>query len=405
MVSKHEFKPSISGEALKALAELLSGELRAMSDETEAAVLRELPVLDSGADATLRRHMIEATFRRMIVALSGEAEPESEAATHIAFGAASARAGIPLETLTAGYRIGARVGWAHLRRGVRALQLDPDLVLALADAHVAYVDELAANSVEGYAREADAVRGERARERQALLDRLLAGDAGQDEEGVRAAARAARWPWPERLAVAVLLAGNPRFAPDEQVLVGSAGRATVAAGPPAALEAWLARAEVSAALALSGAAQAPTALARARQLAGLAAAGVLAPVGTLRWEDELSKVVLNADPAASAALAERRLAPLRDRAPARTRLLEETLGAWLDNPGRPSAIAHALHLHPQTVRYRLARLRERLGDALDDPDARFEFCLALRYRAGRADQSVAVGIGLPSGRTAASGSR
>ena len=35
-------------------------------------------------------------------------------------------------------------------------------------------------------------------------------------------------------------------------------------------------------------------------------------------------------------------------------------------------------MHPQTVRYRLARLRERFGDALDDPDARFELALALR---------------------------
>jgi DNA-binding PucR family transcriptional regulator len=32
------------------------------------------------------------------------------------------------------------------------------------------------------------------------------------------------------------------------------------------------------------------------------------------------------------------------------------------------------------VHYRLARLRERLGDRLDDPQARFELALALRYR-------------------------
>ena len=44
-------------------------------------------------------------------------------------------------------------------------------------------------------------------------------------------------------------------------------------------------------------------------------------------------------------------------------------------------MARALHVHPQTARYRLARLRELLGDPLDDPDARFELELALR--AGR----------------------
>jgi DNA-binding PucR family transcriptional regulator len=35
-------------------------------------------------------------------------------------------------------------------------------------------------------------------------------------------------------------------------------------------------------------------------------------------------------------------------------------------------------VHPQTVRYRLASLRETFGEALDDPAARLELALALR---------------------------
>ena len=35
-------------------------------------------------------------------------------------------------------------------------------------------------------------------------------------------------------------------------------------------------------------------------------------------------------------------------------------------------MAAELHVHPQTARYRIARLRELLGEQLDDPDARFE---------------------------------
>ncbi|MFL6152631.1 MAG: helix-turn-helix domain-containing protein [Ornithinibacter sp.] len=42
------------------------------------------------------------------------------------------------------------------------------------------------------------------------------------------------------------------------------------------------------------------------------------------------------------------------------------------------AVAERLHVHPQTVRYRVAQLRELFGDSLDDPDARFELALALR---------------------------
>ena len=37
-------------------------------------------------------------------------------------------------------------------------------------------------------------------------------------------------------------------------------------------------------------------------------------------------------------------------------------------------------MHPQTVSYRLKRLRELLGDDLDDPAARFELLLVLTSR-------------------------
>jgi DNA-binding PucR family transcriptional regulator len=46
--------------------------------------------------------------------------------------------------------------------------------------------------------------------------------------------------------------------------------------------------------------------------------------------------------------------------------------------GAVSPTAAALDVHPQTVRYRVARLRELFGTSLDDPEARFELQLALR---------------------------
>jgi DNA-binding PucR family transcriptional regulator len=61
--------------------------------------------------------------------------------------------------------------------------------------------------------------------------------------------------------------------------------------------------------------------------------------------------------------------------------MRETALAFVRHGGNSVAMAAELHLHPQTVRYRVARMRELLGDALDDPDARFELELALRARA------------------------
>ena len=42
------------------------------------------------------------------------------------------------------------------------------------------------------------------------------------------------------------------------------------------------------------------------------------------------------------------------------------------------AVAAALDVHPQTVRYRVRQLRDLFGERLEDPEARFELALALR---------------------------
>ena len=42
--------------------------------------------------------------------------------------------------------------------------------------------------------------------------------------------------------------------------------------------------------------------------------------------------------------------------------------------------ARRLHVHPQTIRYRLRQVSELFGDALGEPDTRFQLLLALRAR-------------------------
>ncbi|ONI82977.1 PucR family transcriptional regulator [Actinosynnema sp. ALI-1.44] len=58
--------------------------------------------------------------------------------------------------------------------------------------------------------------------------------------------------------------------------------------------------------------------------------------------------------------------------------LVETLRAWLDAFGDVIAAAAAVHVHPNTFRYRLRRLTEISGIDLADPDARFAAMLQLR---------------------------
>jgi DNA-binding PucR family transcriptional regulator len=83
---------------------------------------------------------------------------------------------------------------------------------------------------------------------------------------------------------------------------------------------------------------------------------------------------------AAAALPQEALGPLR--------LLQEhdevggtdylqTLTAWLDHPGAPTAAARAIHVHPNTMRYRMGRIADLAGLDLDDPVVRLAVRLQL----------------------------
>ncbi len=120
-------------------------------------------------------------------------------------------------------------------------------------------------------------------------------------------------------------------------------------------------------------------LARARAAHTLMREGLLPDEPIVAADDHLAELLLHGgDTTLATDLATRVLAPLGELRPKAATRLRETLRAWLDHPGQVQAVAERLHVHPQTVRYRVAQLRELFGDRLDDPDARFELALALR---------------------------
>lgn len=65
-----------------------------------------------------------------------------------------------------------------------------------------------------------------------------------------------------------------------------------------------------------------------------------------------------------------------------TASLTATLAAWLDAFGDVRAAAAALHVHPNTFRYRLRRVAEVGAIDLADPEARFAVMLQMRVLAG-----------------------
>ena len=109
-------------------------------------------------------------------------------------------------------------------------------------------------------------------------------------------------------------------------------------------------------------------------------ATALAHPGPIDSEDHLARLAIRADPSALVDLRARALAPLDGQRPATRERLEETLRSWLLHQGRRDAVAAELHVHPQTVRYRMGQLRALYGDRLDDPARVLDLIIALSSR-------------------------
>ena len=60
--------------------------------------------------------------------------------------------------------------------------------------------------------------------------------------------------------------------------------------------------------------------------------------------------------------------------------LFDTFRAWLANKGSVTNAAAQLHVHPNTVRYRLRRIERYTGRSLAVPDELAEMCLAFAVR-------------------------
>ena len=345
--------------------------------------------------------------------LVGTDEPALPPHVHdvfVALGAAEAREDRGPEALLTALRTASRL---MLRMAYESLArvrpVGTGELLDLSEATSAYVDELAAASTDGYALQLREQAGEGDRRRRELAELLLRG--GAPESVVAAAAAGIGW---RSLGardgiVPVLLppdqARDARFRYGADGVVVERARDAVLllrAGPRAA------RPQLAEALQGRGAvvgpalpwAQVPEAL-RLSELAsrlvgdpvadpgGRAVGGAVADPGggAVRRvpgptfaDDHLVALALNGEPSALVVLSARRLAPFRAlRAPQRESLLA-TLEAWLRHWGSRAAVSAELFVHPQTVSYRVRRLRDLLGEDLDDPGARFELQLVLAAR-------------------------
>lgn len=102
--------------------------------------------------------------------------------------------------------------------------------------------------------------------------------------------------------------------------------------------------------------------------------------GYCDYRETLLPRVLAGDAQAHAAYVAQTLGPLLKGGPAERRLLG-TLTVLARHDFSHKAAARILHVHPNTLRYRLRRLEQRLGMDFSDPDVRFRLRLAVEILA------------------------
>jgi PucR C-terminal helix-turn-helix domain len=381
------------------VADVIEPELDAITEEIMATIAREVPAyarpFEGSFGRGVRTGVTEALrqFLALIRSPSGARGPGRE--VYVRLGRGELRQGRTLDSLQSAYRVGARVAWRRVAEAARRANLDPETISLLAESIFAYIEEISADSVEGYAEARSRVEDESRRRRRELVA-LLVRDPPADEADLRAAAAGARWRLPRTaaaLAVPELELDRlaPRLPPDAlAAAIDGIGCAVVPdpAGPGRAAEierAFEGGRSPPAALGPAGPLrELPTSWSLARATLRAIEAGAIDSDGSpVRTGDALGELLLFENRGLVERIAARRLAPLRELKPKARDRMEETALAYLKERGNAAAMARALDVHPQTARYRLARLRELLGSELDDPDARFELELALRGRSPR----------------------
>jgi hypothetical protein len=370
-------------------------ELDAITDEILTTIAHEVPEyarpLEGSFGRGVRTGVTEALrqFVELIRSPSGARGPGRE--VYIALGRGELREGRTLDSLQSAYRVGARVAWRRAADSARRAGVDAEVLSLLAESIFAFIEELSADSVEGYAEARSHLEGER-RRRQRELVLLLLRDPPAEDADVRAAAATVGWRIP-RAAAAIACSEQEvdriaRRLPADALVATLEGEGCAIVPDP---DGPGRPAEVAQALASRSAAVGPAvavadlstswSLARAALLA--AEAGGVAAASPLRADEVLVDLLLFDGRALVDRIAALRLSAFDELTPKARSRMEETALAYVREGGNAAAMGRALDLHPQTVRYRLARLRDLLGEQLDDPDARLELELALRAQSRR----------------------
>jgi hypothetical protein len=392
----------VAPEVVARLREQLPG----VAEQALAAVTAEVPEYARTMSDAMARAIEPAIvgalggFLRLLEAHAGAGDDRAPmpAAREGAYelGRGEARAGRSVDALLAAYRVGARVSWREMSATAVAQGVPAPVLARFAELVFAYIDELSGASLSGHADEL-AASGRVREQRLGRLGQVLANGAASAK--LDELAEHAEWAPPGTLTAVLLpVARVHDTVPHLDVRTLTVPGDAVDLALPDATDVLLipdterTRAALLHRLDGRGAVVGPARpwrrVGESLELA-VRAHRLLAPADgeVVDTEQHRDALVVGADPGALDDLRSAVLAPLEDLKPAAARRLADTLQAWLLHLGRRGEVADALHVHPQTVRYRMDQVRELYGDRLEDPAIVQQLVIALAVRAESAASS------------------
>ncbi|MCU1601491.1 MAG: PucR family transcriptional regulator [Frankiales bacterium] len=368
----------------RSILDALHERLPEVAERTVTAVTGEVPEYadafsgEMGATIQGAVQMALAGFLRL-ASRSGDLTPLGPAREGAyALGRGEARSGRTVDALLSAYRVGARVAWRELSTTAVESGLGSETVAQFAELVFAYIDDLSAASVAGH-NDQLATSG---RVRQRYRERLgLALLNGAPSDALADSAQRADWEPPKLLTVVLVPSARTR---DTMAVLDA--RTLVVPGDLVGLDqtdVLLApdpRRSLLRALAGRAAVVGPTrewGAAASSYRRALRAVDLQNGPDLLDTEAHLATLVLTADAEALHDLRSQVLEPLAALRPGTAERLAETLRSWLLHQGRRDDVAAELHVHAQTVRYRMTQLRELFGEQLADPEVVLRLTVAL----------------------------
>ncbi|MFD0905712.1 PucR family transcriptional regulator [Actinomadura sediminis] len=357
-------------------------------EEIAAEIRRRLPAYAHPADSEQGRWMVRTittTVSSFVDSLddpSPDWSPLTKLYAHI--GAHEASEGHGLDSLEAALRLSSQITCRRFIGHAYDFGWSQETLATLTEAHFRLLAMLVDAAAEGYAsaREELATRREVARGR---LRDVLVADPPIGLEAIRELAKAADWTAPETICAVALrgpVAGTARLVPPT-VLADWSGDAPYLVVPDPGgpgqerLMAALADACPGAVGPTVPVGRGAVSLRWARRAVALAEEGVLPADGTVRCCDHLATLITAEARDLVEAAAPQYLRPLMEQPSPRREMLAETLLTYFNSGGNAVVTGRHLHIHPQTVRYRIRVIQELFGGEPAAPDTKLATMIAL----------------------------